>query len=239
MRIERFYGHSVLIDHLDASSTVLDLGSHSGGFAQAMASRFRCDTFCVEPNPALYQVLAANPAVSAFNLAVTSRPGSACFYVTENSECSSLIPPKISKTVAEIECQGVTLEALLETIGSKQIDVLKMDIEGQELELLASLGDAALDHINQLSVEFHESIGIGTTKDVLRTINHLKHFGFEAIKGSFFDYCDVLFLHPVRLRLPSCWRWLASTERVRNGIARRLLKISSHFAGSPDSENSC
>lgn len=222
MRIERFYGHSVLIDQLDASSTVLDLGSHSGNFALAVANRFRCRTFCVEPNPALYQALAANPAVSAFNLAVTSRPGPARFYMAENSECSSLIPPKISKTVAEIECRAVTLEALLETIGSKQIDVLKVDIEGLELELLAGLGDPVLDHINQLSVEFHESIGIGTPKDVLRIIDYLKRCGFRAIKGSFFDYSDVLFLHPERLRLPPYWRWLARTERIRNGIARRL-----------------
>ena len=222
MRINRFYGHSVMIDGLSPSSTVLDLGSCYGNFALTVAGRFHCKTFCVEPNPRLYQALASNPAVSAFNLAVTSRTGSARLHVTESAECSSLIPPTTSKTIDEIECQTVTLEELLTTIAIKQVDVLKVDIEGLELELLASLDAHVLDRINQLTVEFHESIGMGTVKQVLETIDHLKNYGFGVVRGSFFDYSDVLFLHAERLKLPSNWRWLARTEKIRNGISRRL-----------------
>jgi FkbM family methyltransferase len=117
MRIERFYGHSVMVDGLNASSTVLDLGANYGNFALAIVNRFNCKPFCVEPDPDLYKILASNPALSAFNLAVTTRAGPARFYVAENSECSSLIHPAICKTIDEIECQGVTLEGLLTTIG--------------------------------------------------------------------------------------------------------------------------
>jgi FkbM family methyltransferase len=226
MRIKRFYGHSVMINGLNASSTVLDLGSCYGNFAVAVAGRFHCKMFCVEPNPRLYQALASNPAVSAFNLAVTSRTGSARFYVTESPECSSLIPPTASKTIDEIECQTVTLEALLTTIAINQVDVLKVDIEGLELELLASLNAHVLDRINQLTVEFHESIGMGTTKQVLEVMSYLKGYGFVAVRGSFFDYSDVLFLHVERLELPANWRWLARAEKFRNGISRRLGGIS-------------
>lgn len=222
MRIDRFYGHSVLIDGLGPSSTIVDLGSNHGNFAFAVANRFQCKPFCVEPNPRLYQALASNPNVSAINLAVATRTGWVRFFLAENTECSSLIPPTISKTIGEINCHAVTLETLLKTIPIEQVDVLKVDIEGLELDLLASLDARVLDRINQLTVEFHESIGMGTTKQVLDAIAHLKGYGFGILRGSFFDYSDVLFLHEERLKMPSNWRWMARAEKIRNGIYRRL-----------------
>jgi FkbM family methyltransferase len=210
-----------MIDSLKASSTILDLGANRGCFAMAMVDRFQCKTFCVEPHPRLYAALEANPRLSVINAAVATRTGTSRFYLADNWECSSLIPPA-NRTADEIECQAMTLETLLTTIGAEQVDLLKVDIEGLELELLGSLERPILDRINQLTVEFHESIGIGTVKQVLQTINHLKSFGFAAVRGSFFDYSDVLFLHPERLKMQSHWRWIAEAERLRNGIARRF-----------------
>jgi FkbM family methyltransferase len=222
MRIDRFYGHSILVDPLNPGSTVLDLGANHGHFALAMVDRFQCQTVCVEPDPSIYPELAANPKISAINAAVNTHGGPAKFYVAQNQECSSLIRPSVSETVAEIECQTVTMDALLATIGAKQVDVLKVDIEGLELELLTSLDRAILDRINQLTVEFHESLGVGSPQQVVAVIEHLKSFGFRAIRGSFFDYSDVLFLHLERLHLPWNWRWSATAQRLKNGIARRL-----------------
>jgi FkbM family methyltransferase len=222
MRIDRFYGHSVLIDDLKLSSTVLDLGANHGNFALAIVERFRCKPFCVEPDPGLYQALARNPSVFAINVAVTTRNGPARFYVAENAECSSLTPPKSSRTIAEIECQTLTLETLLSTIGAEKVDVLKVDIEGLELELLNSLDARVLERVDQLTVEFHESMGMGTVKQVVETVDHLRNHGFGAVRGSFFDYSDVLFLHPERLKMPRNWHWFATAEKIRNGISRRL-----------------
>ncbi|MGA7129191.1 MAG: FkbM family methyltransferase [Chthoniobacterales bacterium] len=223
MRINRFYGHSVMVDSLNPSSTVLDLGANLGHFALAIVDRFHCQAFCVEPDPRVYPTLKSNPKVSAINVAVTTRSGPARFYLAQNWECSSLIPPTACETIDEIECQAVTLETVLALIGVEHLDVLKMDIEGLELELLTSLGQPILDRINQLTVEFHESMGMGTVKQVLETIDYLESFGFAAVRGSFFDYSDVLFLHPGRLKMPSNWRWLARAEKIRNGISRRLV----------------
>jgi FkbM family methyltransferase len=222
MRIDRFYGHSILVDPLKSASTILDLGANHGHFALAMVDRFQCQVVCVEPDPSIYPELASNPKISAINAAVNTQGGSAKFYVTQNQECSSLIRPSVSETVEEIECQTVTMDALLDRIGAKQIDVVKVDIEGLELELLTSLDHRTLDRINQLSVEFHESLGIGSPKQVVAIIERLRDFGFGAVRGSFFDYSDVLFLHPGRLQLPGNWRWSANTQRLKNGISRRL-----------------
>ena len=226
MRIDRFYGHSILVDPLSATSTVLDLGANNGHFASAIVDRFQCQAICVEPDPGIYPALASNPKISAINAAVTTQAGRAKFYLTKNRECSSLIRPSVSETVEEIECQTVTMDTLLAKFGSKQVDVLKVDIEGFELELLTSLDHRTLDRINQLTVEFHESLGIGSTKEVLAIIQRLRDFGFGVVRGSFFDYSDVLFVHPGRLHLPWNWRWSANAQKLKNGISRRLRPVT-------------
>ena len=222
MRIDRIYGHSVLVDPLNSASTILDLGANYGHFASAMVDRFQCQAICVEPNPGIYLELASNPKISAINAAVTTQAGPAKFYITQNRECSSLIRPSVSETIDEIECQTVTMDTLLTGIGAKQVDVLKIDIEGLELELLTRLDHQTLDRVNQLSVEFHESLGVGSAKQVLAIIERLRDFGFGAVRGSFFDYSDVLFLHLGRLQLPWNWRWSANAQRLKNGISRKL-----------------
>jgi FkbM family methyltransferase len=222
MRIERFYGHSLLVDPLNSASTILDLGANHGHFALAMVDRFRCQALCVEPDPSIYPELASNPKISAINAAVSTHGGRAKFYVAQNQECSSLIRPSVSETIDEIECQTVTMDTLLAKIDGKQIDVLKIDIEGLELELLTTLDHRTLDRINQLTVEFHESLGIGSAKEVVAIIQRLRDFGFGAVRGSFFDYSDVLFVHPGRLHLPWNWSWSANAQKLKNGISRRL-----------------
>jgi len=222
MRIDRFYGHSILVDPLSSASTVLDLGANHGHFASAIVDRFQCQAVCVEPDPGIYPALASNPKISAINAAVTTQAGRAKFYLTKNRECSSLIRPSVSETVEVIECETVTMDTLLAKLGGKQVDVLKVDIEGFELELLTSLDRRILDRVNQLNVEFHESLGIGSTKQVVAIIERLRSFGFGAVRGSFFDYSDVLFLHLGRLQLPWNWRWSANAQRLKNGISRKL-----------------
>jgi FkbM family methyltransferase len=222
MRIDRFYGHSILVDPLNSASTILDLGANHGHFALAMVDRFQCQAVCVEPDPSIYPELASNPKISAINAAVNTHGGPAKFYVAQNQECSSLIPPSVSETVDEIECQTVTLDTLLAGIGARQIDVLKIDIEGLELELLTSLDHRTLDRVNQLTVEFHESLGVGSVREVVAIIARLRNLGFGAVRGSFFDYSDVLFLNLERLQLAWNWRWSANAQRLKNGISRRL-----------------
>jgi hypothetical protein len=73
---------------------------------------------------------------------------------------------------------------------------------------------------------------MGTTKQVLEAISHLKSYGFVDVRGSFFDYSDVLFLHAERLQLPANWRWLATAEKFRNGISRRLHGVSRRLGSS-------
>jgi FkbM family methyltransferase len=222
MRINRFYGHSVVVDPLSETSTIIDLGANHGNFAVALADQFNCKPLCVEPDPRVFPILKSNPKISALNLAISTHTGTSRLHLTENLECSSLVIPTTSKTIAETECQTMTLEALLASTGTQHVDLVKVDMEGMELEVLPSLQPEALERIDQLTVEFHESVGMGTVKQVVKTIDYLKSFGFVVVRGSFFDYSDVLFFKPKRLGMAWSWRWAAAAQRIHNGVFRRL-----------------
>src|ERR1700722_3138813 len=84
MRISRFCGHSLMVDELNSSSSVLDLGANHGHFALAIADRFHSKVCCVEPDPSLFSAAASNPKLLAINAAVATRSGSFRFYLAQN-----------------------------------------------------------------------------------------------------------------------------------------------------------
>lgn len=225
LRFSRFYGHSVLCNPLHADSVVVDLGTNRAAFATAIWKTFGCKPYCAEPNPHLYEELTCNPGLRAFNVAIGPRSGRVCFHVAQNDECSSLVAPTASTVVSQIECEALTLPDFLDRIGIERVNLLKVDIEGAELDFLANAQSSLLGRIDQITVEFHEAIGLGTIEDVRKRIRRLESFGFHAFKGSFTDFSDVLFVHPDRLGLGTGWAWQANAWRLFNGVERRVRRI--------------
>jgi FkbM family methyltransferase len=221
LQFARFYGHSVLRSRLHAGSVIVDLGTNRGAFATAISKAAGCKVYCAEPNPRLCEELAQRPGVTAFNVAIGPSSGRVRFNLADNDECSSLFNPTASAVSSAIECEALTLIDFLDRIDAAHIDLLKVDIEGAELDLLADTKPSVLARVDQIAVEFHESIGIGTVQDVRNRIRRLEGFGFRALKGSFTDFSDVLFLHPGRLGLGPGWEWHAQLWRLRDGLERR------------------
>lgn len=225
LKFTRLYGHSVLSGRLHPRSVVVDLGSNRGAFATAIWKIAGCRVYCAEPNPQLCEKLARHPALTVFNLAIGPSSGRVRFNLAENDECSSLFNPTASAVNAAIECDALTLTDLFDRIGVAHIDLLKVDIEGAELDLLTNTDPSVLARVNQIAVEFHESIGIGTVQDIRNIIHRLQTLGFRALKGSFTAFSDVLFVHPRRLGLGPGWEWQAQAWRWRNGLERRLQRF--------------
>ncbi|MEM1510499.1 MAG: FkbM family methyltransferase [Thermofilaceae archaeon] len=119
--------------------TVVDVGSHYGFYTLKVASKVR-EVISLEPNPRCYYVLVHNllinklSNVKAIPVAAGSKKARA-FIKTFSSD-------EISKVTFKEEGAStliVPLDELLQMLGISSIDIMKIDVEGYEVEVLKGL----------------------------------------------------------------------------------------------------
>jgi FkbM family methyltransferase len=140
--------------------TVVDLGAHKGSFTvRAALSGRRTKVHAVEPIPTnlecLYRNIALNEInnVSVVEGVVSSSDGD--FFLDVNrfsSGASSLLIDRDLKD--RIRVRGVSLDELLRPL-STRIDLVKMDIEGAELDVLRCTSSDTLARIRRIVLEYH------------------------------------------------------------------------------------
>lgn len=135
--------------------TVLDLGSHIGVSVLAFRAAFPdAEIVAVEPDPHSYSRLRRNTAqlngVRLRRLALTAHDGEAAFAPAAQPWVSAL-------GHGGITVQARTLETLLDELGWDRVDLLKIDIEGAELDVLRS---PALDRVGMIVGEIHDDQAI-------------------------------------------------------------------------------
>jgi Methyltransferase FkbM domain len=81
---------------------------------------------------------------------------------------------KESKFESFVRVGGRHLAGMAGELGIPEIEVLKLDIEGAELEETHSLDDEFFRRISQITVEFHDSLKFATTREVFERIERLK-----------------------------------------------------------------
>jgi len=194
-------GHSLYIPPLGANSVIVDLGANRAGFALQMSGRFGGRYYLVEGNPNLQADLRAQTRFRVLPYAVAPRDGTIRFNLAKNDEGSSILAlPETSvydcTLDRTLEVPGKRLESILAEIDEPHIDVLKVDIEGAEVEMLTSADAACLRGIGQITVEFHGDavFGFGLQREVDQAISRMERLGFVALNFSRPLRTDVLFV---------------------------------------------
>lgn len=133
---------SLFRDCVKPGATVLDVGASIGLYtllaSQLVGSNGRI--VAIEPDPRAYTQLQANIAangsrnVTPLRLAAASRHESRTLYLGDQSTVSGLHQGgRPERTIAEEQVNSVPLDVL---IGDTHIDIVKIDVEGAELEVL-------------------------------------------------------------------------------------------------------
>jgi FkbM family methyltransferase len=213
--------HHFLFNPIGAKSIVVDLGAHRGEFSTQISRRFGCRCFGAEPHPLLHSGIRQSDLVSVLNCAIAPLDAPVRLHVSAYSECHSLRPLPRSG-VGSIEVDGITFQRFMETFRIDRINLLKVDIEGSEVELLETLPDDILDRIDQMTVAFHDFMPeFDLTAKVGAALNRLTGLGWFPIVFSRRDNSDVLLINQKKLHLSSFqFAYLKYAARYVDGFLR-------------------
>ena len=217
----RIEGHSFIPDLLPAGAQVVDLGANRGRFASELLDRFDCHVLAVEPVPELYSGLPTRLGLATSQHALTYDGLNAQLHLNPNRCASVDLPEDQAVTVA---VAGTTLERLLSDHKIDRVQLLKMDIEGAELDVISQSPDNVLLRADQITVEFHDFMDPRLGPAVDLAIARLIGLGYQLFQISYTDRSDLLFVHP-RLRISRIRRTaLLVRYRWLGGLSRRLRR---------------
>lgn len=144
--LEAFFGiynlddHFFIINSFDKSPVIVDLGAGKGEFPDSILKKCPCcRIILVEPDPSLVQELTKKfenqNNVEVLDVAVGNKTtNNGKFYLSKNWQQNSLYKSLIGEKnyQSEITVRMVTLKDIFSLFHLEKIDLLKVDIEGEE-----------------------------------------------------------------------------------------------------------
>ncbi len=180
--IDKF--HLPTIDMLESPKTILDIGCNVGytllhysyKYPKAEIVGYEMDEDNVKQARKNVGATAAN--VSIVHSAVSSHDGNV-LYDKNFRACDSY---SISKHGSQPQCDSeimvasASMHSVVKSFGSKRINYLKMDIEGEELNIFRNDQDLTwLDLVDSLNIEVHSDIQVAAAVSSL-----IERFGFNC-----------------------------------------------------------
>lgn len=224
-------GFQVIEDHsfhtrfLDQNSLVLDLGGNRGTFSQAMVERFNCQCVIVEPSPKLFAELKESHQIKKYNFAINKISEPVNFNISDIPVSSSLIyQPELHQDTVTVD--GKRLDELVAELGWHKIDLIKMDIEGAEIDVLNSCSDDFLQSIAQITVEFHDHVNVVDKLEIEKLISRFESLGFLWISRYLGCYYDTWLINTKLCKISQLeYLWLRHIVRNWWALKRRVEKI--------------
>lgn len=180
----------LLRKRVGSSKMVAIDGGANLGAATLVFAKFFDEVYAIEPNPRLSTLLVLNcgslPNVVISEVALSSKAKKAKLYVDPKNWGGGYITDNQVPDSAEGMCQLIDVhmacgDEILERVDVNSIKLIKLDVEGYELEAIRGLRSTILKSNPAILLEVHaEDVSSGTTK----TIEYLRR---QA--GYRFAYC--------------------------------------------------
>lgn len=169
-----------------ASDVVIDIGANIGFFTLYLNQRAPgINVHCFEPAELTFERLRVNVQLNGLEsrtrlhqYAVSGRNGSAYLAHHAHSVERSLLRESGDAAVAE-QVETLTLARALEVCGVDRVDLLKIDIEGAEVELVLDSKPDTWRQVERVVLEFHGMLRPGC-RQIL--IDALRERGFRAFR---------------------------------------------------------
>jgi FkbM family methyltransferase len=238
LHIVRIAGHTFVGDWVRPDSAVLDFGMNHAAFCQRMVELYDCHVHGAEAHPGLCEKLPRHPHIHARNIAISGGPGVLKLSLY-SSHCASGVLSQLEAGAATVDVPTVGLGAFCEQAGVADVALLKCDIEGSELAMLAAASDEQLLRLGQITIEFHDFLDAAQQPAVLAQIERLERLGFWAIDMSK-NRMDVLLInqrrHPLGVLGKAQIAWLKYWRALRRVVQRRFGIVDTGEDGYRDTQ---
>jgi len=193
--------HSVYLPAVRITApSVVDLGANEGAFSIWAADQLRASVFAIEALPELAERLSADPRICVLHAAAAAESGTQQIYRATGRCASASLNPRDSQNAVTV--LSVTLEDICNKFGLSEIDLLKIDIEGSELEVLAQCSVGCLKSITQITCEFHDFLDISHRPRIRSICRRLIECGFFCVPMATTTWGDTVFLNKAKLAHP-------------------------------------
>lgn len=196
-RLQRRWFHLVFIEpdywirnSLRESSIVVDCGTgDSADFSQNLIQMYGAKCYGFEPaqkhHASLNKVARRHKGLfQYYPFAISDSNSAQKFFESDRNISGSLLDDHnnvINDPVISYDVETITLDKIFEVLGVVKIDLVKLDIEGEEYPVLRSISKDSLDRIEQIVVEFHHfCVARYTEAYTSKVVTRLKHSGFRS-----------------------------------------------------------
>jgi FkbM family methyltransferase len=141
---------------LNSESVVLDVGGYHGDWAEKIATKFDSKVYIFEAAPLfadqIRKRLCSNHKVNVYSYGLADADGQEKLFLDADSSSRF-------RGTAHVNVSFRDVDIALSEIGLKQIDLIKINIEGGEFPLLRRMLETGwVDRCRYLQIQFHEFV---------------------------------------------------------------------------------
>lgn len=187
-----------VVNKLSEHSIVVDIGTGpEADFSQNLMRRYGLKAYGFDPtrkhHPHLeFIVKKMNGLFKYYKYAISDANGTKTFFESFENVSGSFFRDHINvtkDTIRSYDVRTITLDTIFDILNIDHIDVLKMDVEGEEYLVLSSVSDTTLKRIDQIVVEFHhhcvDCFSVALTRNVIQI---LETAGFKPYTTDYINY---------------------------------------------------
>lgn len=142
---------------LNKNSVVIDLGGYTGVWGQLMIEKYNPNLYILEPVFSFYSGMVSkfskNSKVRLMNVGIGTKNKDGLIYLSNDSTSSNIGAGE------SIKVKFNTFETILESWNLHEVDLLQMNIEGDEYPILEHMIETGyINRIKNIQIQFHLGI---------------------------------------------------------------------------------
>lgn len=187
-----------IIDSLSSKSIMVDIGlGEDANFSQALIAKYHLTSFGFDPTEkhifSLRNVAkGSNGHFTFYPKAVAAKRGERVFYESQENTSGSFLKDHTNMMrdrMRSYTIEAISIEDIFSLISHPAIDIVKIDVEGEEYAIIPSLTEEVLCRIGQFVIEFHHHCIKGVSlSDTLDCIKFLERQGFGSYSLDAINY---------------------------------------------------